>query len=81
MLVLGAPEKEVIGFWRFRELDKQPKWCSTFCYRGRYYDVSGYDTISACNRAVRDQLAKLRRRESVKRKAKRLRRLRVTGVA
>lgn len=55
-------EPYIIGLWRFREARGPRLWCATYCWRGKYYDVSGKPTIEDALKGVRAGLARLRRR-------------------
>ena len=55
-------EPFIIGLWRFREAGQPRLWCATYCYRGRYYDVSGQRTLDDVIAGVRAGLRRLRRR-------------------
>jgi hypothetical protein len=53
----------IIGLWRFRQPGRRPVWCATYCYRGKYYDAQGGDSVGLDEvlAAVRRGLARLRR--------------------
>lgn len=53
----------LIGLWRFRCAVGEPTWCTTFMYRGKFYDTDGAATIElAIKRAMRTlRLIKRRR--------------------
>jgi len=55
----------LIGIWRFRELNKKPVWCATFVIDGYYYDVYGTYSVIETLDMVEQKIAKAKSKNKI----------------
>lgn len=55
--LIQACDPHLIGLWRFRQVGRKAKWCTTFSFNGNYYDVDGAETPES---ALKKTIAKIK---------------------
>lgn len=56
---------ELVGLWKFREFGKKPVWCTTYTFKGYYYDTPGKATPEAALKLMLKNLRKLKDKDKL----------------
>lgn len=55
-------QDHLVGLWKFRQRGKRPTWCTTYVFKGNYYDTLGKNTPEAALDAMYKDLEKLKKK-------------------